>query len=102
MSYVVRRVFYGKVGMAEPLVQQFQQAGKMFGQVGLKTRAYTDYQSGRSDRVAVDFEAESLQGMEEALAKLNRDPAVAEQMRRWETSMNEMIHYSEAESWRAR
>ena len=102
MAFVVRRVFYAKVGMAEPLGKHFQQAGKMFNQAGMKTRVYSDYQSGRSDRVAVDFEVETLQGIDQSLAKLAGDQALAKQMQQWEAKMNEMIHYSEAEIWQAR
>ena len=51
-----RRIFYAKVGQAAPLVEHFQEADEQMKGYGIawETRIYTDYYSGRSDRVVVE------------------------------------------------
>ena len=62
MAIVHRRTFYAKVGQAAPLAQHFQDTEaymKGYG-IGWETRIYTDYYSGRSDRVVVEWVLEAL------------------------------------------
>ena len=62
MAIVHRRTLYAKVGQAAPLIQHFQETEaqmKDYG-IGWETRIYTDYYSGRSDRVVVEWVLEDL------------------------------------------
>ena len=54
MTIVNRRVFYGKPGLAGPLVEHIREFGKLSAQHGmsLKERLLTDYASGRTDPLA--------------------------------------------------
>ncbi len=102
MPYIVRRVFYAKVGKADPLVTQFAEMNKEASKYGLKSRTLTDYRSGRSDRVVIEWEVKDLKDEENALAKIMADPAGQKKFKEWEAKMNEMIHYSEVETWQVR
>ena len=56
MAAVDRRTFYAKACQTASLKQHFQEAEaqmKGYG-IGWETRIYTDYYSGRSDRVVVE------------------------------------------------
>lgn len=61
MAFIYRRVFYAKVGMADPLVNHFKEWDKPMQEYGFnpKTRMLTDYDSGCSDRVVVEWELDN-------------------------------------------
>ena len=102
MAYIVRRVFAAKVGKAGPLVSHFKEGNKLVEQHGVKTRVLTDVDSGRSDRVVVEWEVQELGQMQAALSNVMADAAVQKEFSAWEAKMNEMIHFSEAETWAIR
>ncbi len=104
MAFVQRRVFCAKVGMAELLVNHFKEAEKSWRQMGfnLKTRMLTDFESGRSDRVAVEWEFENPGELTAAFSDMMSKPGAQDAFGQWEAEMNEMIHYSEAENWQVR
>ena len=56
MTVVQRRVFYGKVGMADQLIEQLREGNLMIRQSGvaIKPRILSDFLSGRTDRVVTD------------------------------------------------
>ncbi|MFQ5933029.1 MAG: hypothetical protein ACE5KI_00120 [Dehalococcoidia bacterium] len=104
MSIVQRRVFYAKVGRAEELVQHLLEGEKMLRQFGVnwKSRLLTDYMSGRSDRVASEWEVDNLQDIEDAMNRAMGDPQAQATMGPWLEKLNDLIHYSEAENWAVR
>ena len=53
MTVAQRRVFYGKVGMADQLIEQLREENLMIRQSGvaIKPRILSDFLSGRTDRV---------------------------------------------------
>ena len=62
----------------------------------------TDVDSDRSDRVVVEWEVQELGQMQAALSNVMADAAVQKEFSDWEAKMNEMIHFSEAETWSIR
>ena len=104
MAYIVRRVFYAKVGKADNLVTHFQEGEKWMTGYGfnLKTRILTDMDSGRSDRVVVEWEAEDRAQYDSAMGSIVSSPEAQKAFQAWEPKMNELIHYSKAETWAIR
>ena len=100
MALILRRMFYAKVGMADALVDHFKEGNKAFENSGIKTRVLSDYHSGRSDRVVVEWEVGSIMHMETAMGQVMRDSTA--EFGGWEAKMNEMIHYAGAENWSIR
>ena len=101
MAIVHRRIFYAKVGQAAPLVQHFQEADeqmKGYG-IGWDTRIYTDYYSGRSDRVVVEWVFDDLGDMDAEFGRIMEIPEAAAFFEAWMAKMNDMIHYADAENW---
>ena len=86
MSVIHRRVFFAKVGQADPLVSHFQEVDKEMRKHGvdMKTRILTDHLSGRSDRVGWQ------------LPKDRPSSATG-----WK-KLNGFILYSEADNWHVR
>ena len=104
MPIIQRRVFFGKAGTAEQLVEHLQEGGKALQQYGVsfKSRLLTDYMSGRSDRVAVEWEITDLQEMEEGLTKAMANPQAQAFFKTWEGKLTELINYSKVENWTLR
>ena len=105
MAIVHRRVFYGKVGSANQLVERLQEAYevlKQYSGVDLKPRILTDYMSGRSDRVVTEDEANDFGEIEAAYEKAMSQPQAQAWFQTWEPKLQELIHYAEAESWTVR
>ena len=101
MAIVHRRTFFAKVGQAGPLVEHFQEADeqmKGYG-IGWETRIYTDYYSGRSDRVVVEWVLEDLGDMDAELARVMEIPEAGAFFQGWMTKLNDMIHYADGENW---
>ncbi len=101
MVIVHRRTFFAKVGQAGPLVEHFQEADeqmKGFG-IGWETRIYTDYYSGRSDRVVVEWVLEDLGDMDSELGRVMEIPEAAAFFQGWMENLNDMIHYADGENW---
>ncbi|MFQ5873944.1 MAG: hypothetical protein ACE5JL_09100 [Dehalococcoidia bacterium] len=104
MPIIQRRVFYGKVGTAEQLVEHLQEGEKMLQQHGanFKSRLLTDYMSGRSDRVAAEWEVNDLREIDEALNRVMANPQAQAAMGPWLERLNDLIHHSEVENWNVR
>ena len=100
MALVHRRVFYAKVGMSGPLVEQLREFGKIAaGQgEGLNERILTDYLSGRTDRVVWEWEFEDWAQFDRAMQMEGSDETRAA-FQAWERKMNEMIDHAEVENW---
>ena len=101
MVIVHRRIFIGKVGAAGQLVAHMQEADEVLRQHGadFKMRIMTDYMTGRSDRVAAEWEADSLEEIDATLNRLMANPEAQAFFNTWLAKLNDLIHYSEAENW---
>ena len=98
MSFVHRRVFYAKVGKADSLVEHLKEAETLMGTGKIKTRLLTDYQSGRSDRVVMEWEVESFGDIDAEMSGLTQDAELMAKFQAWEPKLNELIHYSEVDN----
>ncbi len=101
MPVVMRRVFYGKVGAAEDLVVWAQD---MYGIINryaetLSYRVLSDNQSGRTDRVVVEVEVESLADLEAALEKTLADSQGQADFAATFARLQGLIEYAEVEQW---
>ena len=98
MSFVHRRVFYAKIGKADSLVEHLKEGENLMGSGKIKTRLLTDFQSGRSDRVVMEWEVESFGDIDAEMSKLGEDAAIRAKFEVWEPRLNELIHYSEVDN----
>ena len=101
MAIIQRRVFYGKVGASDGLVAW---AKEMYGMIhehdnALAFRVLTDHHSGRTDRVVVELEAESLAHIESMLEKLMSDPDGQAKFAAAFGKLGEMLEHAEVEQW---
>ena len=136
MSIVHRRVFHGKVGMGDQLIEHMQEGNLLARSSGVAimswwsgrpraSRSWRSFRprsgciltpsplrllhSGLTDRVVVEWEAESIQELEAVQTEIWVYPEIdpkAEQFeqgpelfREWFAKLKELIEYAEAETW---
>jgi len=101
MTIVHRRIFFAKVGQSGPLVEHFQEAAVQMKAHGIEweTRIYTDYHSGRTDRVVVEWVLHNLADMDDQMQQIMENPEVAAFFQGWMAKLNDMIHYADVENW---
>ena len=104
MAVVNRRTFYGKVGKADAIVAVLQEGGKLFAKSGVKQnyRILTDNNSGRTDRVVWEWEAESLAAVEAAVQKAMATAAGQKAFGAWFGKLSEMITHAEVDNFLVR
>ena len=98
MAFVHRRVFFAKVGKADALVEHLKEGERLMGSGKIKTRLLTDYQSGRSDRVVMEWEVESFGDIDAQMSGLGQDAELMAKFQVWEPKLNELIHHSEVDN----
>ena len=59
----------------------------------------SDHNSGRTDRVAVEFEMEDAGDFDRAIGKAMEDPQNQAEFGPWIEALNNLIHYAEVEHW---
>ena len=101
MTIVQRRVFYGKVGTADSLVEW---AKGMYGIIAsqheaMVVRIMTDHQSGRTDRLAVEIELESFRLLETIIERTMSDPNLQPKFAEAFSKLSDLIEYAEVEQW---
>jgi len=64
-----------------------------------ETRICTDYHTGRSDRVSVEWLLDDIGDIDRELGRLMEMPEAAAFFQTWLTKLNEMVEYSDAENW---
>ena len=101
MTIVQRRVFYGKIGTGEQLIKHLQEGNEAFLRYApsLKSRVLSDHNSGRTDRVAAEWEMENISDFDAALEKAMADPQVQAEFGPWVDKLNGLIHHAEVEHW---
>jgi hypothetical protein len=101
MPVVMRRVLYGKVGRGHELIERLQELNIMARQQGMaiKPRILSDYSSGRTDRVVVEWEAHSIQELYAFESELWEYEEAPELFREWFSKLAELIEYAEVETW---
>ena len=101
MAVIERRVFYAKPGKAGEVVQFSRDMGTLLQRFDLDfgTRILTDYMSGRTDRVVVETEFESMTEFEAAYGKVMSDEATVKEFQAIEARMLPLIDRAEVEHW---
>jgi hypothetical protein len=101
MSLVQRRIFYGKVGSGHRLIELMEQGNMLVRGAGLaiKPRVLSDHNSGRTDRIVVEWEAESLQELEAIQTEVPAYPEGPEEFDKFFAELSELIEYAEVETW---
>ena len=101
MAIIHRRVFQAKVGQSAPLVEHFLEAVNVMKSHGINwdTRISTDYHSGRSDRVSVEWLLDELSDIDADIARVMEIPEAATFLAAWLEKMNDMIHHADVENW---
>ena len=101
MAIVHRRIFYGKVGMASPLVEHMRAGDQILAKNGARfaSRILTDDMTGRSDRVVVEWEMESMSDMNTTLDQVLANPEAQGEMSQWMEKLAALIEYAEGENW---
>ena len=101
MTIVQRRVFYGKIGTGGELIEHMKKGNEAMARFGMKfkARVLSDYQSGRTDRVVVEWEMDSIADLESGMNEAMSDSQAQAELGPWMQRLNELIHYAEAEHW---
>ena len=104
MAIVHRRIFYGKAGMASPLVEHMRTSDQIMVKHGgpAISRILTDEMTGRSDRVVIEWELESASAMNAALETVMANPDGQAEMSQWMDKLATLIEYAEGENWAVR
>ena len=104
MTVIHRRIFYGKVGTADQLVQLMTEANAAMTRFGasFKTRVFTDAMTGRSDRVVVEWELENMGDMDTQMAVVMGSPEGASYFAGMMEKLNGLIEYADGEFWTVR
>ena len=68
--------------------------------MAIKPRVLSDYNSGRTDRVAVGWEVESYQELEALETEVWQYEEAQEDFEDWFVRRAELIKYAEVETWR--
>jgi hypothetical protein len=98
---IERRVFQAKPGAAAAVVaklKEFQPLLERHG--GPATRISTDHYSGRTDRVAWEFEYESLTAQEALEQKLMQQPEALREYETWFSGLTPLIEGATVELWK--
>ena len=101
MALIQRRIFYGKVGTGEQLIEHLQQGNEFLkrGGVNIGTRVLSDHNSGRTDRVVAEWELEEAGDFDKAMGQVMDDPQAQAEFGPWVEKLNDLIHYAEVEHW---
>ena len=104
MAIIQRRIFFGNVGTADQLVQHLREGNESLAKYGASfaSRILTDYMSGRTDRVAVEWEAQDLGEIDAAMNRAMTDPQGQAFFGQWFQRLAELIYSAEVEHWSVR
>jgi hypothetical protein len=101
MTIVHHRIFYGKIGSAERLIEHVQQGNIMARGTGIaiRPRVLSDFQSGRTDRVIMEWEVEDVGELQSFWDEMSAYPEMTETFQEWFKELTELIHYAEVENF---
>ena len=72
---------------------------RVFQLIPLTFICCTDYYSGRSDRVSVEWLLDELSDLDSDIARVMEIPDAATFFGAWMEKLNDMIHHADAENW---
>lgn len=101
MAFVTRRIFHGKPGSADELIRMCTDASFMVRGLGIavKPRVLSDLNSGRTDRVVIEWELEDLSETMAVESERDEDVDSQEEYEDWFERLSEIIDYAEVEIW---
>ncbi|MBI2917028.1 MAG: hypothetical protein HYY01_03455 [Chloroflexi bacterium] len=102
MSFVMRRVMYGRPGTADQIVQVMKDSERFVRRYDAhaRMRVLVDHMSGRSDRVVGEFEMDDIADFYAFMAQVMSRPEAAAEYKALEERGFRLIDYTEAEWWR--
>jgi hypothetical protein len=96
-----RRIFQAKTGEAGDVVAKCKEAQPLLAKLGYSTgRIYTDFYSGRTDRVVWEFDHENLGNLESLEQGLDKDAELVKTFNSWFSGLKAVIEGAEVELWR--
>ena len=101
MAFVTRRIFYGKPGSADELIEICTDASFMVRGLGIavKPKVLSDLNSGRTDRVVIEWELEDLSETMAVEEERDDDTESQEEYEGWFDRLSQIIDYAEVEIW---
>ena len=101
MAFVMRRIFFGKTGTGDELIKIITDGNFMVRALGIaiKPRVLSDFNSGRTDRIVMEWEAESLTELIAFDEEGAGDPDYQAEFARIFSRLAELIDYAEVEIW---
>lgn len=102
MSFIFRRVIYGKPGSADQLVQIMKDT-ELFARrydARAKMRVLVDHMSGRTDTVIGEFEVEDITEFYSFMGQVMSKPEAAAEYKVLEERAFRLMDYSETQWWR--
>ena len=101
MAFVMRRVFQGKVGRGDELIEHLEKGNILARAHGLAIipRVLSELHSGGTDRVAMEWEANSIAELEAVAEEIWVYPEGPELFREFSDKLEELVEYAEAELW---
>ncbi|MBI2852595.1 MAG: hypothetical protein HYX84_05805 [Chloroflexi bacterium] len=102
MSFIMRRIIYGKPGTADQIAQVMKDSEQLMRRdaPGVKMRILVDHMSGRSDRVVGEVEMNDIAEFYAFMGQLMSKPEAAAEYKALEERGFKLTDYSEAEWWR--
>lgn len=99
MAFVMRRIFYGKPGSGNELIEICEDGNFMVRALGIaiKPRVLSDFNSGRTDTVVVEWEAESISELMVFGEEGGDDPVYQEEFARVFGKLAGLIDYAEVQ-----
>ena len=101
MAFVRHRTFYGKVGTGDQLIEHLQQMHLMVRGQGaaIKPRILSDYYSGRTDRVVMEWEANTIEELDSVETEVKAYEGGPELFRENFEKLAELIEFAEVDTW---
>ena len=101
MAFVMRRTFFGKTGSGDELIDICNDGNFLVRALGIaiKPRVLSDFNSGRTDRVVVEWEAESISELMVFGEEGGDDPVYQQEFASVFGRLAELIDYAEVETW---
>ncbi len=101
MAFVRHRIFYGKVGKGDQLIEHLQQGNLMVRGQGaaIRPRILSDFNSGRTDRVVMEWEANTIEELDSVETEVKAYEEGPELFHEFFDKLADMIEFAEVETW---
>ena len=90
------------MGKGHLLIAQMKKLDEIFKQHGIESRLLSDFNSGRTDRIIVEWTYDNVGDLEAAEAEAFSTPEAQQTFSEWSAVLNDLILYAEVEHWQIR